>query len=109
MTIVGKTLNLYLDLDPNDPEFKTTVYHQKDVGNQKAYESTPFMVKIKSDAALKKALRLVVALGEKLGTEKEENYQDVNYVEEFAYQSTKQLFDEGFIKATKEKKVDFDF
>ena len=109
MTIVGKTLNLYLDLDPNDPEFKTTVYHQKDVGNQKAYESTPFMVKIKSDAALKKALRLVAALGEKLGTEKEEKFAPVNYVAEFAYQTTKQLFEEGFIKATKEKKVDLNF
>ena len=109
MTIVGKTLILYLDLDPNDPEFKTTVYHQKDVGNQKAYESTPFMVKIKSDAALKKALRLVAALAEKLGTEKEANYEAVDYVAEFAYQTTKQLFEEGFIKATKEKKVDLNF
>lgn len=109
MTIVGKTLNLYLDLDPNDPEFKTTVYHQKDVGNQKAYESTPFMVKIKSDAALKKALRLVAALAEKLGTEKETDFEAVDYVAEFAYQTTKQLFEEGFIKATKEKKVDLNF
>ena len=109
MTIVGKTLNLYLDLDPNDPEFKTTVYHQKDVGNQKAYESTPFMVKIKSDAALKKALRLVAALAEKLGTEKATDFEAVDYVAEFAYQTTKQLFEEGFIKATKEKKVDLNF
>ena len=64
------------------------------------------MVKVKSDAGAKKAVRLVAILAEKLGTEKEENYQDVNYVEEFAYQSTKQLYEEGFIKATKEKKVD---
>ena len=109
MTIVGKTLNLYLALDPNDPEFKSTVYHQKDVGNQKAYESTPFMVKIKSDAALKKALRLVGALAEKLATEKDAAYEAVDYVAEFAYQTTKQLFEEGFIKATKEKKVDLNF
>ena len=109
MTIVGKTLNLYLALDPNDPEFKSTVYHQKDVGNQKAYESTPFMVKIKSDAALKKALRLVNALAEKLATEKEAGYKAVDYVAEFAYQTTKELFEEGFIKATKEKKVELNF
>ena len=106
INICGKTLCVYLALDPNDPELKSTVYHQKDVGNQKAYESTPFMVKVKSDAGAKKAVRLVAILAEKLGTEKEENYQDVNYVEEFAYQSTKQLYEEGFIKATKEKKVD---
>jgi molecular chaperone GrpE (heat shock protein) len=108
MTIVGKTLNLYLALDPNDPEFKTTVYHQKDVGAQKAYESTPFMVKVKSDAAAKKALRLVAALAEKLATEKDSNFVAVDYKEEFAYESTKALFEAGFIKATKEKKVDLD-
>ncbi len=108
MTIVGKTLNLYLALDPNDPEFKTTVYHQKDVGAQKAYESTPFMVKVKSDAAAKKALRLVAALAEKLATEKDGNFVAVDYKAEFAYESTKALFEAGFIKATKEKKVDLD-
>lgn len=109
INIVGKTLGLYLALDPNSEEFKTTVYHQKDVSDQKAYESTPFMVKIKSDAAAKKALRLVEALAEKLGTQKEENFAPVNYVEEMAYETTKALFDAGYIKATKEKKVELDF
>ena len=109
ININGKTLCFYLALDPNDPEFKETVYHQKDVSAQKAYENTPFMIKVKSDAAVKKALRLVGSLAEKLGTEKEEGFKAVDYVDEFAYASTKRLFDEGFIKATKEKKVDFDF
>lgn len=109
INISGKTLCFYLALDPNDPEFKQTVYHQKDVSAQKAYESTPFMVKIKSDAAAKKALRLVGCLAQKLGAERDFEYQKVDYTKEFGYESTKQLFDEGFIKATKEKKVDFDF
>ncbi len=107
MNINGKTLCFYLALDPNDPELKFTVYHQKDVGMQKAYESTPFMVKVKSDAAAKNALRLVGLLAEKLGAQKKDSFETVDYVEEFAYQSTKQLFDQGFIKASKEKKVDF--
>ncbi len=105
----GKTLCFYLALDPNDPELKTTVYHQKDVGNQKAYENTPFLVKVKSDAAAKKALRLVGVLAEKLGAEQDESFEEVDYVAEFAYASTKRLFEDGDIKATKEKKVDFDF
>ena len=109
VNICGKTLCLYLALDPEDPELKTTVYHQKNVGHQKAYESTPFMVKVKSDAAAKKALRLVGTLAEKLGTEKEADFVPVDYVEELAYASTKELFQEGFIKVTKEKKVDLDF
>ena len=107
--INGKTLCFYLALDPNDPELKQTVYHQKDVGAQKAYESTPFMVKVKSDAALKKALRLVAILAEKIGTEPDEKFEEVDYVLEYAYESTKSLFESGYIKATKEKKVDFNF
>ena len=109
MNICGKTLGLYLALDPNDEEFKTTVYHQKDVSKQKAYEHTPFMVKVKSDAAVKKAIRLVVALAGKLETEKEENFVETDYTKEFEYATTKQLYDEGHIKATKDKKVDLDF
>ena len=109
INICGKTLCFYVALDPNDPEYKTTVYHQKDVSGQKAYENTPFMVKVKSDAAAKKALRLVGFLAGKIGTEKKEDFETVDYVEEFAYQSTKQLYEDGFIKATKEKKVDLDF
>ncbi len=109
ININGKTLCFYVALDPNDPELKTTVYHQKDVSAQKAYENTPFMVKVKSDVAVKKALRLVGILAEKIGTEKEEGFEPVDYVEEFKYESTKQLFDEGFIKATKEKKANFNF
>ena len=109
VNICGKTLCFYLALDPEDPEYKTTVYHQKNVGAQKAYENTPFMVKVKSDAAAKKALRLVGYLAEKLGAVKENGFEPVNYAEEFAYETTKQLFDAGYIKATKEKKVDLDF
>ncbi|MBQ8428893.1 MAG: hypothetical protein IJX30_02230 [Clostridia bacterium] len=110
INIVGKTLGLYLALDPNDQEeFKPTVYHQKDVSAQKAYEHTPFMVKVKSDAAVKKAVRLIVALAAKLATEKEENFVETDYVAEYGYATTKQLYDEGYIKATKEKKVDLNF
>lgn len=109
VNICGKTLCFYLALDPENPEFKTTVYHQKNVGAQKAYENTPFMVKVKSDAAAKKALRLVGYLADKLGTAKKDGFEPVNYTEQFAYETTKQLFDEGLIKATKEKKVELDF
>ena len=46
---------------------------------------------------------------EKLGTEKESDYAEVDYAEEFAYKSTQELLSEGLIKETKEKKVDLDF
>lgn len=109
MAICGKTLCLYLALDPENPELKQTVYHQKNVSDQRAHQNTPFMVKIKSDAAAKKAVRLVSILAEGKGAVAKEGFEAVDYVEEFAYASTKQLFDDGYIKVTKEKKVEFDF
>ena len=109
MNICGKTLCFYLDLNPDDPEFKTTVYHQKNVGEQKAYENTPFMVKVKSDAAVKKALRLVEALAQSKQAVKDEKFEEVDYKKEFAYETTKQLLNQGLIKITKEKKVELDF
>ena len=109
MNICGKTLCLYLALNPEDEELKQSVYHQKNVGEQKAYESTPFMVKVKSDGAVKKAVRLVGILAEKLEAQKAEDYVETDFTAEFAYASTKQLLDEGFIKLTKEKKVELNF
>lgn len=109
INICGKTLCFYVALDPNDPEYKTTVFHQKDVSGQKAYEGTPFMIKVKSEAGAKKALRLVGYLAEKIGAEKKKEIETVDYVQEFAYESTKQLLDEGYIKATKEKKTKWNF
>lgn len=109
INISGKTLCFYVALDPADPEYKTTVYHQKDVSKQKAYENTPFMIKIKSETGAKRAARLVGYLAEKLGAEKKANFEPIDYAEEFGYASTKQLLDEGLIKVTKEKKVALDF
>lgn len=109
MRINGKTLCFYLALDPANPEFKQTVYHQKDLSDQKAYEATPFMVKVKSETGAKRAVRLIAALAQKLGAVKNEKYEEVDYVNEFAYASTKELIDDGLIKVTKEKKVVLNF
>ena len=109
ITIIGKTLGLYLALYPADPEFKQTVYRQKDVSKQKAYDGTPFMVKIKSDGGLKKALRLVAALAEKLGAERDEAFEAVDYVAMYPVATDEEMLEEGLIKATKEKKVELDF
>ena len=109
MNICGKTLCFYIALDPNDPELKTTVYHQKDVGDQKAYQATPFKVKIKSEMGAKRAVRLVGILAEKLGAAKKSDYVPTDYVQEFAYETTKELLEKGLIKETKEKKIAFEF
>ena len=109
MNICGKTLCFYVALDPADPELKETVYHQKNVGEQKAYQATPFKVKVKSDMGAKKAVRLVGILADKLGAAKKENFVPTDYVEEFAYETTQELLEKGLIKETQEKKIDFEF
>ena len=109
MNICGKTLCFYVALDPADPELKETVYHQKDVGDQKAYQATPFKIKVKSDMGAKKAVRLVGILAEKIGATKKEDFVPTDYVEEFAYETTQELLGKGLIKETQEKKIDFEF
>ncbi len=110
MSIHGKTLGLYLALDPTDEEqFKPTVYHQRNVGDQRAHESTPFMVKIKSGAAVKKALRLIEALAVKFEAEREEDIETADFTVDFPMTTTKELLKQGHIKMTKEKKVEFNF
>ncbi|MBE5752813.1 MAG: hypothetical protein E7343_01930 [Clostridiales bacterium] len=109
MNICGKTLCFYVALNPEDPELKTTVYHQKNVGDQKAYQATPFKVKVKSEMGAKRAIRLVGVLAEKIGAVKKPDYVATDYVQEFAYETTKELLDKGLIKETKEKKIAFEF
>ena len=109
ITIVGKTLCLYLALDPNSPQFKSTEYRQKDVGAQKKHEATPFMVKIKSELATRKAVRLIDALAQKLGAVKEKEFTAVDFVAEYGYETDEVLEAAGHIKRTQEKKVAFDF
>jgi hypothetical protein len=109
MNICGKTLCFYVHLDPNDPELKQSVFHQKDVGEQKAYQKTPFKVKVKSELGAKRAVRLVKYLADKHQAEKKAEFVPTDYVEDLAYETTKELLEKGLIKETKEKKNAFSF
>jgi hypothetical protein len=57
----------------------------------------------------RRAVRLVGILAEKIGAVKKPDHVDTDYVEEFAYETTKELLDKGLIKETKEKKIAFEF
>ena len=109
MNIRGKTLCVYFALDPADPQFKQTIYNQRDMGDQKAYEKTPFMMKIKSDLAAKRAVRLVEAMSDQCGTVKKKDFEEVDYKKTYRYAADRQLELTGLIKKTKGKKVEFDF
>lgn len=102
----GKTLCLYLDLDP--AAYPTSVYHQRAVGDTKQYEKTPMMVKVRSATALKRALQLVAVLMERVGTVPVER-EPVDYAEDFAFRSQEELIQEGLIKTSIVEKSDLDF
>ncbi len=104
--IRGRTLCLYVALNPE--EFPETVYHQKFAGDTKMYEKTPMMVKIKSNVALKRAIRLVALLMEKNGAVGEEK-PPIDYAAQYAYRSEEELLAEGLIKTAIVEKSDLDF
>ena len=103
----GKTLCVYLALNPE--EFPETVYHQKFAGDTKMYERTPLMMKVKSNVGLKRTLRLMELLMERLGTVKAEEAETVDYAAQYAYRSEEQLLAEGLIKTAVVEKSDLDF
>ncbi len=60
LKIIGKTLNVYLNLQPK--KFKNTKYKLIDVSSKKSHESYPMRVKITSDRQAKWAIELIDVL-----------------------------------------------
>lgn len=109
MNIRGKTLCVYFALDPKDPAFKQTIYNQKDMSDQKAYAQTPFMMKIKSDLAAKRAVRLVETLAEQKGVAKKKDFEEVDYKKTYRYAGDRQLELTGLLRKSMGKRAVFDF
>jgi len=79
ITVRGKTLRLNLALETKD--FEESRYFQKDMRDVKSYQDVPFMVKVKSDRGLKRALELIDALIEKEKIERKARYFPVDSIE----------------------------
>lgn len=78
--IAGKTLRLYLDLNPLG--YPQTKYHQKDVSDVKKYIRTPFMVKVKSDLGLRRALFLIDDMARIYAMHQIEGYENEDHMPE---------------------------
>ena len=78
LTIRGKTLKLHLALGMND--FDQKIYFQKDMSDVKEYVEVPFTVKVRSERALKNALKLIEALAEKHAIEKKTRFNEVDSI-----------------------------
>jgi hypothetical protein len=98
--IRGKTLCLYLALDPN--EYKTSVYHHLDVSDNKSMHGTPMMVKIKSPRGVKKAIRLIDDMLEKRNGIKQKVFER-DYAAMYPYETIDELIEDGLVKDVSKK------
>ena len=101
LKIRGKTLCLYLNLDPN--EFKTSVYHQVDVSDNKSMHGTPMMVKIKSPLGVRKAIRLIDEMLRRRNGEKRP-IQERDYAAMYPYETIEELIEDGLVKDVRKLK-----
>ena len=91
----GKTLTLYLALDPKNYEGR--IYHHVDVSDKRSYEKTPMMIRVRSDLGLKKAKKLLAEVFASAAfTEKE--IERVDYVSLYPYEETDLLIEKKLIK-----------
>lgn len=93
--IRGKTLCLYLALDPD--EYATSVYHHADVSDNKSMHGTPMMVKIKSQLGVKKAIRLIDEMLAKRNGEKHV-IAERDYAAMYPYETIDELIEDGLVK-----------
>ena len=100
MKIRGKTLVIYLALDPN--EYKTSVYHHADVSDNNSVPGTPMMIKVKSPLGVRKAIRLIDEMLAKRDGEKRE-VPERDYAAMYPYETIEELIEDGLVKDVRKK------
>ncbi|MGN1295407.1 MAG: hypothetical protein ACI4U5_03270 [Bacilli bacterium] len=80
MTIIGKTLKVYLALDPFSID--QNVYHHKDVSNKKKYQVTPTLLRVKSELSVKKTIKLIEVMFEDNMIDVKRKVEEKDYVQE---------------------------
>ncbi len=100
MKIRGKTLVVYLALDPNN--YKTSVYHHIDVSDNKSVAGTPMMIKVKSNLGVRKAIRLIDEMLALRNGEKKE-IPERDYAAMYPYETIEELIEEGLVKDVRKK------
>lgn len=95
-SIRGKTLYLYLALEPRD--FLNSKYFITDESAVKRYETVPLRVKVKSQRGVKFGKELIEILMQKLGVKRLEDKIETVKLSDFPYDTTKNLLDRELIK-----------
>lgn len=94
ISIRGKTLCLYLPLDPAD--FVESKYRVEDVSDTAYYVDTPCMYRIRSDRRVKYASELIEMVMTGLGTKKTETPPNVDYY--LPYEGIVELIEKDLIR-----------
>ena len=108
MNIRGKSLMLYLALDPK--EFADTKYFFTDVSDKMKFSKVPMRIKVRSGRGFKHGVELIEEMMNQLGIVRQEVYHPQDF--HMPYETTKQLVDRGLIKVInpeEEKKTDAGF
>lgn len=108
INIRGKSLMLYLALDPN--EFRDTKYFFDDVSDKMKFAKVPLRIKVRSGRGFKHGVELIEEMMRQLGIERQEIYHPQDF--HMPYETTQQLIDRDLIKVVtpaEEEKMDAAF
>lgn len=94
VSIIGKTLCLFVNIKVTDLDAK---YFAEDVSNIAKYQSTPTMVKVKSQRGLKFAKEII----NEFGIEQRKNCEKYRVDYNIPYESTESLAQKGLVKTIK--------
>ncbi len=95
MAIRGKTLRLYLALNPAD--YVDTKYIVEDFSHVKSVADTPLAIKLKNPRRLKYAIELIDATMVNMGVVLKRDIVDTDYTSDLAYESTEELMEKGLV------------
>ena len=93
ITIAGKSLKLYLALDPKD--YVDTTYPVKDASSKNLYKETPLVFKVKSGLSLRRAEELIRDCMDKHGLEQIDQIQPHDWVSELTNEAVEDDGDVG--------------
>ena len=93
ITVAGKSLKLYLALNPQD--YVDTTYPIKDASSKNMYKETPLVFKVRSGLSLRRADELIRDCMDKHGLEQIDQVQDHDWASELANVTVEDDGDEG--------------
>lgn len=93
--VAGKTLKLYLAMDPQAIEKNFFVHDESD---KKKYEKTPCCMRVKSRRGMFKAIILITRLMTEKAAVKNPKFVELDYMSMYPYEDADHLIEKGLIK-----------